>query len=176
MGSNSTSDEHPDEELKEYRQGLIDTQRKLNESYDKLLVTLSGGALALSIAFLKDVIGSNEIVHPNLLLIAWAFFVISLASILGEILFGIQAHKRAVEQVDDKTIRKEKVGGKSSSWTTRFHWTAAASLIAGLIFISAFAFFNLGASNVEESANTETTAESTNKTKIAAKPGSKTLK
>ncbi len=32
-----------EEELIKYRQGLIDTQRNLNESYDKLLVTLSGG-------------------------------------------------------------------------------------------------------------------------------------
>ncbi|MES9887272.1 MAG: hypothetical protein ABW140_10700 [Candidatus Sedimenticola sp. 6PFRAG1] len=170
MESNKTSDENKDGDLNEYRQGLIDTQRKLNESYDKLLVTLSGGALALSIAFLKDVIGSNAIVHPHLLLIAWAFFVISLASILCEILFGIQAHKRAIQQIDDQIIYDEKVGGKSSNWTTRFHWAAAANLIAGLIFISAFAFYNLGASNDEESTNTETTAESTTEAKKVTRP------
>jgi len=149
-----------EDELKDYRQGLIDTQRKLNESYDKLLVTLSGGALALSIAFLKDIIGSIEINYPYLLLIAWALFVLSLTSILGEILFGIQAHKQAIKQIDNKTIYEQKVGGKSSNWTTRFHWIAALSLIIGLVFISAFAFFNLGASHVGEKTNTQTTTQS----------------
>jgi hypothetical protein len=63
-----------DKDLKKYRQSLIDTQIKLSESYDKLLITLSGGALALSITFLKDVIGSKEISCPSLLLISWALF------------------------------------------------------------------------------------------------------
>lgn len=132
-----------DDDLKEYRQGLVDTQRKLNESYDKLLITLSGGALALSIAFLKDVIGANDISYPMLLLVSWGLFVLSLASILGEILFGIQAHKIAILQIDSETIRSQKVGGKFSKWSTNLHWMAAISLILGLILISSFVFLNL---------------------------------
>jgi len=131
-------------DLKEYRAGLIETQRKLNESYDKLLVTLSGGALALSITFLKDVIGDNQVVCPSLLLVAWVFFVASLGSILGEVLFGIHAHKRAIKQVDAASIYNEKIGGRWSSFSTLFHWVAAICLILGLLFISTFAYFNVG--------------------------------
>ena len=76
------------DEMKQYREGLVETQRSLNESYDKLIITLSGGSLALSVTFLKDIIGSNEISNPFLLLIAWGLFVLSLTSILSEILFG----------------------------------------------------------------------------------------
>jgi hypothetical protein len=161
-------------ELDQYRQGLIDTQRKLNESYDKLLVTLSGGALALSIAFLKDVIGSNEIVNPSLLLISWACFVVSLAAILGEILFGIHAHKNAIKQIDDGTIYEQKVGGKSSNLSTILHWSAAASLLVGLVLISIFAFYNLGGSNGGAETNTKTTAQSTTRAQAVTKPGPKT--
>lgn len=137
-----------EEELSKYRQGLIETQIKLSESYDKLLITLSGGALALSITFLKDIIGSKDINCPSLLLISWALFVVSLSSILGEILFGIKAYKEAIRQVDDGTIHTEKRGGNASSVSTFLHWFSAICLILGLIFISLFAFYNLGVSNV----------------------------
>lgn len=151
-----------DDNLKNYRQGLINTQRKLNESYDKLIITLSGGSLALSITFLKDIIGSNEIFCPFLLLIAWGLFVLSLTSILGEILFGIKAHKKAIQQIDDETIRAEKVGGKSSFWSSVFHWVAAMSLIVGLLFISVFAFLNLGGNHVSKNTTKATTKATTN--------------
>ncbi len=42
-----------DEDLKEYRSSLLQTIQKLNESYDKLIITLSGGALGLSIVFFE---------------------------------------------------------------------------------------------------------------------------
>ncbi len=132
------------DELKLYRKDLVERQQKLNESYDKLIITLSGGSLALSITFLKDIIGSNEIYYPFLLLIAWGLFVLSLTSILGEILFGIKAYKKAIQQVDDNTIHEEKVGGKSSYWSSVAHWIASISLVLGLLSISIFAFLNIG--------------------------------
>jgi hypothetical protein len=151
---NNETDQHTDE-LKEYRSGLVETQRKLNESYDKLIITLSGGSLALSITFLKDIIGSNQINHPILLLIAWGLFVLSLAAVLGEILFGIKAHKKAIIQVDSGTIHQQKVGGKSSYISTATHWLAAICLVTGLLFISAFAYCNLGDTNGTKETSTK---------------------
>ena len=155
------------EDMKLYREGLVETQRKLNESYDKLIIMLSGGSLALSITFLKDIIGSNEINFPLLLLIAWGLFVLSLTSILSEILFGIKAHKNAINQVDNGTIHKEKVGGKSSFWSSAAHWVASISLVLGLLFISSFAFFNIGDKHGKEETSTETCAST--KTKASTK-------
>lgn len=153
-------------EMKLYRDGLIETQRKLNESYDKLIITLSGGSLALSITFLKDIIGTNEINLPALLLIAWGLFVLSLTSILSEILFGIKAHKKAIKQIDAGTIHQEKVGGKSSLWSSAGHWVAAISLVLGLLFLSSFAFFNVGENHDAEKAKSKpaATAEAGTKT------------
>ncbi|MCF6362764.1 MAG: hypothetical protein L3J88_05355 [Gammaproteobacteria bacterium] len=164
---NNKTDQLTDE-LKEYRSGLIDTQRKLNESYDKLIIMLSGGSLALSITFLKDIIGSNQINHPILLLIAWGLFVLSLAAVLGEILFGIKAHKKAIIQVDNGTIHKQKVGGNSSYISTATHWLAAICLVSGLLFISAFAYCNLGDTNGTKETNTSTKAAT--KTEPTEKP------
>ncbi|MBN4079518.1 hypothetical protein JYT26_02645 [Beggiatoa alba] len=158
------------DDMRQYREGLVETQRKLNESYDKLILTLSGGALALSITFLKDIIGSNEISYPLLLLIAWGLFVLSLTSILSEILFGINAHKKAIKQVDNGTIHNEKVGGKSSYWSSVAHWAASISLVLGLLFISAFTFFNIGEKHGTEKATTKTCAEASTKAPARTKP------
>ena len=168
--SHSESGVEMSEDMKLYRLGLIDTQRKLNESYDKLIITLSGGSLALSITFLKDIIGSNKINDPIFLLLAWGLFVLSLTAILGEILFGIKAHKKAITQVDDGSIHNQKVGGKSSSFSSIAHWLASISLILGLLFISVFAFFNIGDNNGREEAHTKTESS----TKATANPATST--
>ncbi len=154
------------EELREYRKGIIDIKHKLSESYDKLIVTLSGGALALSITFLKDIVGAGKIVNPMLLLSAWGAFVLSLATVLGAILFGIQAHKRTIKQIDDGTIYDDEVviGGICSRFSTWLHCASAISLLAGLIFISLFAFKNMGEENGEQQPKTNTTKTNTTKT------------
>lgn len=156
------------EELKEYRQFLIDTRIKLNESYDKLIITLSGGALALSITFLKDVVGSKGIDHPQFLLISWALFVCSLSSILCSILFGLSAYKKALKQVDNETILIEKAGGKSSSLSAVMHWLAAICLMFGLVFISLFAYYNIGDENGRREKTTTAPATTTAKTASAS--------
>lgn len=133
-----------DEDLKNYRKELLDTIQKLNESYDKLVIALSGGALALSITFLKDVVGSNTIQEPRLLLTAWGLFVISLACVLGAQLFGIAANKKAVSQVDSGEIYNNIPGGYYSFFTTWLHYSGTILLVAGLISIAAFVYSNIG--------------------------------
>lgn len=132
------------EELKKYRESLIVTLRFLNESYDKLLVTLSGGALGISIAFLKDIVKLENVNNPRLLFLAWLAFILSLAAVLGRLMFGIEAHRKAIKQVDGGTIYKEKVGGKHSLFTRTLHIASAFSLLAGLVMLATFAFLNAG--------------------------------
>ncbi len=151
-----------DAEDLEYRKLLISTQHKLNDSYDKLVVTLSGGALALSIAFLKDIVVLDEARFTWILALSWSLFIISLAFIFGEILFGIEAYKKAVNQLDEDTIRKEKIGGLFSTLTKWFNRAAAIALLLGLLFITTFIFLNIGENH--ESKATKNPSEATQST------------
>jgi len=144
----------------EYRNLLISTQHQLNDSYDKLVVTLAGGALGLSIAFLKDIVSLEIATHKWLLIFSWLLFIVSLASIFCEILFGIEAYKKAVNQLDSKTIREEKVGGLFSSLTKWFSRIAAITLVTGLLTISVFIYLNVG-SKYESKTGTQTTTQQT---------------
>ena len=60
-----------DESLKEYRSHLILAEQKAQEDYDKTVVFLSGGALGISFAFVKDFIGTGPMVSQNWLIWAW---------------------------------------------------------------------------------------------------------
>lgn len=163
------------EEIVKYRDGLIETQRRLNESYDKLIITLAGGALALSITFLKDVVQFKDVVYPKLLIISWILFVVSLAGILGEILFGIEAHKKAIKQIYDGTIHVGKVGGRFSLFSTFLHRSAAVTLVVGLVLLSIFAYLNTGEGYVREKATADSAAAPSFTTSTQAEPQSSTI-
>ena len=136
-------------DLKEYRTSLIQTIEKLNDNYDKLIITLSGGALALSLAFLKDIVKETPICEPVYLILAWCLFILSLTCVLGSLLFGIAAHRKAIKQVDVGTIYKEHPGGIYSRLTAVLHYIGTIFLIVGLIFITIFAYANLEVTNVK---------------------------
>lgn len=127
--------EEIDSSILEYRRNLVDIKNKLSENYDKLVITLSGGALAFSITFLKDIVVPNKIVSSYWLIFSWFCFVFSIGSVLFEILFGIEAHKTAIFQVDKGTIHESKPGGLFSSITLWLHRSSAVSLVAGLLFM-----------------------------------------
>jgi len=129
--------------MEKYRDSLLETLRFLHESYDKLLVTLSGGALGLSMAFLKDVIKLKDAAATNLLFFAWIAFILSLAAILGRIIFGIEANRKGVIQVDAGTIHSERPGGLFSVFTKAMQYASAIFLLLGLGLVGYFIKENL---------------------------------
>ena len=155
-----------DDSLKEYRTELIKTVPKLNENYNKLIVTLSGGALALSIAFLKDILKQEEIRSCLFIILAWLALIVSLASVLGSLLFGIEAHKKAIDQVDKDLIYSNTPGGIFTKITDILHYSGAVFLVIGLVLIAIFVCNNMGVKNAKASkANpTETTIKADAKT------------
>jgi hypothetical protein len=132
------------DDLKKYRDTLLVTMRFLNESYDKMLIMLSGGALGLSITFLKDVVNLAKVKHAELIMLSWLAFIISLAAVLGRVLFGIEAYRKAISQVDDGSIYNEKPGGIYACLTKCLHILSAASLLVGLLLIAIFSYLNVG--------------------------------
>ena len=143
-------------DLKEYRAGLIQTVEKLNNNYDKLIITLSGGALALSLTFLKDIVKQSPIRSPIYLISSWGLFILSLTCVLGSLLFGIAAYKKAIDQVDACTIYKENPGGLFSKVTTVLHYAGTVFLLTGLVLITIFIYSNMEVINVQRQDTTAT--------------------
>jgi len=133
-----------DEELVKYRQQLIEIEQKIGESFLKTILVLSGGALGLSFAFIKDVIGKGPMVIPNALIASWSLLTISLASVLLCLYIGTIAYRRAIKQVDEGKIYQQSPGGKSAYIMPILNFITTFSFVLGIIFLFIFAFKNIG--------------------------------
>ncbi|MCF6323061.1 MAG: hypothetical protein L3J89_01845 [Gammaproteobacteria bacterium] len=159
-----------DESLKKYRQQLVDTEQKVSESYDKTVIALSSGALAISFAFVKDFIGSGPASNLEYLFLSWVFLSLSLAAVLFSLFFGTLSFRKAISQVDDGTIYKRKAGGVLGRITISLHCSAAVLLIVGLFLLGNFVHKNIG---VAEDAREKHTATATTEARssITDEPG-----
>ena len=133
-----------DDELKEYRKQLLETEQKVGESFHKTILTLSGGALGISFVFIKNVVGKGSIISPNFLIYSWGLFTISLASVLLAQYFGILSYRRAIKQVDKNTIYNEHPGGIWALLMPILNFFSTFSFISGVVLLLIFGFKNIG--------------------------------
>lgn len=129
--------------LATYRQFLVEAEKQGQESFDKTVLSLSGGALGISFVFIKDVIGEHSIAYPLLLLLAWIFWALSALAILASFYTSNRALRRAIEQCDDKTIRCKPPGGYFSKITRNLNLVGIVCLILGILQMSIFVYANL---------------------------------
>ena len=69
-------------ELEKYREWLVQADHQASVSFDKAVMTLSGGALGISISFIHDVVPTPLPATKIFLVVSWVSFSVSLASIL----------------------------------------------------------------------------------------------
>lgn len=151
MNSKAKADRADAELMAAYRQSLIDAEKQGQESFDKTVLSLSGGALAISFVFIKDVIGPHPIVLPQLLLSAWVCWALSTLSILVSFYTSNRALRKAIEQCDNGTIRRapidtpdcEPPGGYFAKVTKHLNLAGIILLVLGIAVMSAFVYVNL---------------------------------
>lgn len=159
--------------LRAYRQSLIDAEKQGQDSFDKTVISLSGGALGISFIFIKDVIGPNQIIHPELLLATWICWAGSTLAVLISFYTSNRALRRAIEQCDNDTIHCEPPGGFFSKITRTLNKAGIVFLILGIGLMSAFVYLNLlqgGITNDE--ANETHSAPASNTSNPAPAPNS----
>jgi hypothetical protein len=139
------------------RKVYIDASRESARSFDNTMVTLSAGALALSITFVEKLAP-----HPTSLLLlfgAWASFIVALIASLSSHLFAQSAIRNEIvlldqEQIkgspeDDKTTEKKTSDSAAVTSTPQQTSTPNGSInwprrITFIINILAITFFILG--------------------------------
>ena len=128
----------------DYRSLLIAAEQKAQEDYDKTVLLLSGGALGISFAFAKDIVGDQPLVCRGLLLASWIAWGISVACVLASFFFSQQALRRTIKQVDEDAIHEQSPGGVYSWITAVFNALGGLLFLAGVAVIVLFASHNLG--------------------------------
>ena len=135
----------------DYRALLIERELRVGEGYDKTLITLSGGALGLTVTFTGELVGEGAIVGASWLLGAWIAWSVSLGSLLSAYYFGRLSYKQAREQLDEYMQQEENQQAEQPDYGAPFsryvEWLNAVggvSFFGGLVSIVWFSFLNLG--------------------------------
>lgn len=132
-----------DESLKDYRKLLVAAEQKAQEDFDKTVLTLSSGALGISFAFIKDIVGDQPIIQPQFLLYSWIVWGISVTCVLISFYFSGQALRQAIKQVDAGKIHSQTPGGTYSKLTALLNALGGILFLAGVILIAIFISQNL---------------------------------
>jgi magnesium-transporting ATPase (P-type) len=130
------------QEYLDERQVLLECRNNAVRSLEKTLVTLSAGALALSITFLHDIAP-----HPTQItwmIIAWILLFGSLALMLTVFILGVHVFEKDIDALG-KEYQKQEVSRpeKLISSLKWLEWSSLAAFILGSIFFAVFATVNL---------------------------------
>ncbi len=131
--------------LEKYRDTLLTAEQKAQENFDKTILALSGGALGITFAFIKDIVGDKPIVNSNLILFAWLSWGISISSVLLSYYFSQMALRKAIKQVDDGEIYKSHPGGSFDLVTGIVNALSGIFFLVGVVLAAIFAQSNIGA-------------------------------
>ncbi len=122
-----------------YRDWLVKAHHTASQDFDKALMTLAGGALGISLAFIHDVAP-----HPHskwLIATGWGSLALSLLLIITSYLTSQEALWQAIGAVDnpDKEPRPDRFGRA----TAVINWASAGCFIIGVVFVVIFAVYSL---------------------------------
>lgn len=126
-----------------YRELLETLKQNSQESYDKTVLSLSAGALGVSFAFVKDIIGSWPAQTPGWLFTAWVFWGISVTSVLASFFCSQKAFQKAIKQVDAGEMYNKHLGGHLNTITILLNCTAGFCFFLGIITMIVFVAHNM---------------------------------
>jgi hypothetical protein len=132
------------EQLNEHRKWLLDVDHQTSISFDKVLITLSAGALGIAVN-----LGRAGAAWAWALKLSWACFTASLLSILLSYLCSRNDLRREIGDVDWKLQHgpDEEPPPQRRAWhevsTTHLNIAALVSLILGIYCLVAYAATNL---------------------------------
>jgi hypothetical protein len=119
----------------EERRRLTNLHEKMTDSFDRAVMTLAGGALAVSITFIHEVAPHPK--HTKVLAWAWIFFGLSLVVILWSFLTSERAIAKMYGQIgQEDDIPRGKITGY-------LNWISAGAFVVGVAFLVLFAWLNL---------------------------------
>jgi hypothetical protein len=133
----------PDATVSEYRSLLVETEQASQSEFDKGVLALSGGALGLSFAFTKDILGTAHATHSIYLLLAWVAWTASSTSVLMSFFTSQRACRKAIHQLDAAGKVPPRPGGWLDYGTEVLNIAGLVLFVAGLVMMIIFLNYNL---------------------------------
>lgn len=130
----------------EYRKHLWEAGKSASEHTDKAIMTLSAGALALSMTFLKDIVPLKDVIELPLIIAAWSAFGFSIACVLFSQYESRKAIDVQMQRLESQIARDYESASKPNPHTdrtNRLNVFAGALFFTGLILTILFTTFNV---------------------------------
>lgn len=125
--------------MEKYRWMIPGMIERMQTAFDTTVISMSGGALGLSLTFYKEIVSKSSS-SIYLLESAWFSWTVSIVCVLFSYWFSRKSLEKILEQVDEGTVHTQRLGGHFS-WINV--WLANIGGLFLVIGIAAFAFFVL---------------------------------
>lgn len=129
------------------RQGYDQAELEVSGRYDKWILTLSGGALAISITFIEKIAKNPSIETLVWLKLSWFCFVLSLLISLLSLLTSQSAIRENRKELDSsyREGRSPRIKFRRlhTCITNACNWGSLSTFIFGVIFLCVFSFANI---------------------------------
>jgi hypothetical protein len=129
------------------RQDLLNRNLSNSEKYDNAILTLSTGILAISLAFIKDIVPLNIASFAILLLMSWCLFGLAIVSTLVSFVLSQFAIKRQLDYAEKYYLdRKDEYLTKKNRlarFTEYANYTSGGFFIIGIITTIIFVSVNI---------------------------------
>ncbi len=138
----------------ETRKDLLARQLSNAEQFDRAVLTLSSGALGLSLAFIKDFVPVDKAQVPVLLVASWIFFGCAIVSTVSSFLVSQVAINIQLNYAEQYYLKRE--GQYLAKKNIPAKITDALNVASGVLFVIAvgctiiFVMFNLGGAKMAE--------------------------
>lgn len=130
-----------EKDLKNYRNKLQELEIKSSSSYDKAILTLSGGAIAISLTFVKSF---TNIISTCLLSTSWILWSISIVCMLSSFVTSQFSIRKAINHIDDEK-------GEEKIFNILHYVTLSLNIISGISFIiGTFLFLTFSIQTITE--------------------------
>ena len=143
---------------KEFRNQLSGDAQTSQDNYDKTVITLSGGALVLSVTFVKEV-AKNHLINTALLTTAWVSWSCSLFFMLLSFFTSHHAINYAIKQLDKGKTEYEDLASCASTLTKVLNVLGGLAFIVGIVAFLYFAHTNMEVSKMTEKPEVQATEE-----------------
>ena len=143
-GTNKTVSTLPQDVYRDERRLLIDEEREAARTFDKAMLTLTGGALGLSLTFIRQLAP-----HPHLtglLVAAWSGLTLALLATIAGLHLSQHACRRNRDNLDDDQRGVPNALGRRNPWaklTNCLNWVAMLTFASGIALLAWFAIINL---------------------------------
>lgn len=127
----------------DYRMFLVRARQEAEVAHDKAVMTLAGGGLLISIAFVRYVAGPSPS-WPWLLAVSWLLFALSLICVFQSFLAGRNALDAAIRDLDRPGhLWRQIAKGEWTKKTENLNRWSGRLLVTGIGCLMLFCFRNV---------------------------------